>query len=109
MEVQKKAMYDGTYLLVETDNPCVFVFYREDMQPLGDYGTRPLEMYQALITTKMRNGEIPAPEVVAKSIFYEDVEGYNAIRLWVYTLGEEPDFIKEFMGMQEPPESTLLN
>lgn len=107
METKRMAIYDGTYLLVETDNPNVFVFYREDMQTLGDYGTKPLEMYQALITNKMKNGEIPA-KVVAKNIFYEDVEDYKALRLWVYTVGEEPDFFKNLMHMSGP-ESSRLN
>ena len=96
------AMYDGTYLLLETDTPNVFVFLREDGKPLGDYGDRPLEMYQAYLIYKKQIGDILPKDDVAKNVFYEDIEGVNAMRLWVYTLGKEPDFIKAFMhgGME---------
>ena len=95
--VKFNAVSDGTYLLTETDNPDVFVFLREDEGPLGEYGSRPLELYQAFMTIKMQRGEIPAG-ILARNVFYEDIEGYNAIRLWTYELGKEPEYIRRIMN-----------
>ena len=100
MEQNLFAMYDGTYLLVETEDPCIFLFMREDRSPLGDYGTKPLELYQAYVTHKMQKGEMPT-DVVAKNVFYEDMKDYNVLRMWVYTFGEEPDFLRNIMRSDE--------
>ena len=95
--VKFDAVTDGTYILAETDNPDVFVFLREDEGPLGEYGSRPLELYQAFVTIKMQKGELPVG-TLARNVFYEDIDGYNAIRLWTYELGKEPAYIRQIMN-----------
>ena len=82
------AVTDGTYTLMESDNPNQYYFFRNDKQVLTDVDREPMDLYQALIMKKMMDGEITG--MVMNNICYETSDDGTTIRLTVSDIGEVP-------------------
>lgn len=85
-----KAVSDGTFIFSETENENQFYFYRKDGEVLTDIDSEPMEFYQALITRKMMDGEMPAA-IIANNMYSEMSADGKVIRVTVCGIGEDPN------------------
>ncbi len=74
MSNEHMGISDGTYSLVESDDPNIFFFYRNDEGIIGDVGRLPMDFYQNWICTKMMKGEI-AHVVMNNICFQTSIDG----------------------------------
>ena len=85
-----KAVSDGTFILSESKNENQYYFYRKDGKVLTDIDREPMEFYQALITRKMMDGDIPAM-FMANNLYSEMSADGKVIRLTVYDIDKDPN------------------